>query len=280
MPLTMNESLIYSAVKITKFVGGKAVETGTGFFWNASTEPGQMALSIVTNKHVMANAEAVVIRFHLATDATATEPSGRFSNYQIDVPLKEVVGHPDPSVDLCAFGIAGIIPDLQSKGQTLFYKNLSAENIPKPADWLNFDAIEDVLMIGCPNGIVDEFNNRPIVRRGITATSMDRRYNDKPEFMVDMACFPGSSGSPVFINQLGYLDRATDTYKLDARRFFLVGVLYAGPLINNLGTITFGKAPTVQVASMMHLGNVIQGAELLILNQAISDHIRGVTLRA
>ncbi len=269
MPLTLNESLIYSTVKITMMVNGRPVETGTGFFWNAAPKPDQVVLCIVTNKHVIAGADAVVLRFHLAKDETIAEPSGRFSDYIVAIDHQDVVGHPDVNVELCAFGIAGVTPDLAGKGETLFYRSLAAVNVPTQADWSNFDAIEDVLMIGCPNGIVDEANNRPIVRRGITATQMSQRYNGKPEFMVDMACFPGSSGSPVFLNQLGYIDRATNNYMMDARRFFIVGVLYAGPLINNQGTITFGHAPSIQVASMMHLGNVVQSGELLTLNQEI-----------
>lgn len=273
MALTLNETLIYSTIKITKIIGGTAVETGTGFFWNASQQPDMLALCIVTNKHVIANADAVIIRFHLATDETVTKPSGRFINYTIGINHNTVIGHPDANVDLCAFGISGVMPDLAGRGETLFFRSLSAVNVPSPADWSKFDAIEDVLMIGCPNGIVDEVNNRPIVRRGITATQMSQRYNGKPEFMVDMACFPGSSGSPVFVNQLGYIDRDTNNYRLDAIRFFIVGVLYAGPLISNQGTITFGHAPSIQVASMMHLGNVVQSGELLTLNHAISRYL-------
>ncbi len=44
-------------------------------------------------------------------------------------------------------------------------------------------------MIGYPNGIWDEANNMPIIRRGITATHPNFNYNGKPEFMIDAACF-------------------------------------------------------------------------------------------
>lgn len=36
-------------------------------------------------------------------------------------------------------------------------------------------------------------------RRGITATNINFDYNGKKEFVIDAACFPGSSGFPVFI---------------------------------------------------------------------------------
>lgn len=52
-------------------------------------------------------------------------------------------------------------------------------------------------MVGYPDGIWDEFNNQPIVRRGITATHPKNDFNGKGEFLIDAVCFPGSSGSPV-----------------------------------------------------------------------------------
>jgi len=84
-------------------------------------------------------------------------------------------------------------------------------------------------MIGYPNGIWDEKNNMPIIRRGITATSPKYDYNNLPIFIIDCACFPGSSGSPVLIfNQGGYVD-AKGTLNLGGSRVLLLGVLYAGP---------------------------------------------------
>ena len=58
-------------------------------------------------------------------------------------------------------------------------------------------------MIGYPIGLIDEYNNKPIVRKGITATTYNIDYNGKKEFLIDIACFPGSSGSPIFIRRDG-----------------------------------------------------------------------------
>ena len=70
------------------------------------------------------------------------------------------------------------------------------------------DAIEDIIFIGYPNGIWDSVNNMPILRKGSTATHPCLNYNGKKEFMIDAACFPGSSGSPVLIfNENGYKDK-------------------------------------------------------------------------
>ena len=86
-----------------------------------------------------------------------------------------------------------------------------------------------------------------------------------------MTCFPGSSGSPVFIyDRNGYLDRRTGNYNMGLQRIVFVGILYAGPQIANNGQIILGQQPRVMVAAMMHLGNVIRSSAL----HAIDTEIR------
>ncbi len=126
-------------------------------------------------------------------------------------------------------------------------------------------------MIGCPRGISDEVNNLPIVRRGITATSLSKLYNGKPEFMVDMACFPGSSGSPIFLyNRNGFFDRKQNSYMMGTTRLKFVGVLYAGPLVTNDGQLVLGQVPRVAVQSMMHLGNALRSTTVLEIGAEIT----------
>lgn len=150
---------------------------------------------------------------------------------------------------------------------------VGSDIIPADDDWQFFDAIEDVTMVGCPRGLYDEVNNLPLVRRGITATSLANRYNGKDEFVVDMACFPGSSGSPIFLfNQNGYLDRKKNSMMMGSTRILLAGVLYAGPLITNQGEIVLGQAPRIEVASMMHLGYAVRSTAL----RAIDERVRRI----
>ncbi len=58
-------------------------------------------------------------------------------------------------------------------------------------------------MVGYPVGLWDSVNNMPILRRGSTATLLDWTYEGRQEFVIDAACFPGSSGSPVFKYTVG-----------------------------------------------------------------------------
>lgn len=140
--------------------------------------------------------------------------------------------------------------------------------IPDDSQWNNFDAIEDVIMIGCPRGIFDEANNLPIVRKGTTASALSKRYNGRSKFMVDMACFPGSSGSPVFLNQSNYYDKINNAMVM-GMRFFFLGVMYAGPTFTAVGQIALGQQPRIEVAGMMHLGQVIRSSEIVPLENEL-----------
>lgn len=265
--LTTAERLLYSTVKIIAYRNGNPVSSGTGFFYLFQQTERSSVPCIVTNKHVVQNAEMLRIRCHFAENE---KPSGQFVNCDISLAGGVPFWHPNPDIDLCAIPFNGIIEQANSQSKSLFYCFLDKSILPKDDDWQYFDSLEDVLMIGCPNGISDEVNNLPIARRGVSATSLSKDYNGKPEFMVDMACFPGSSGSPIFVyDRNGYLDRRSNTYNLGATRLQLVGILYSGPLISNSGKIILSHLPRVETASMMHLGNAIKSSQLNVLDDFI-----------
>jgi hypothetical protein len=121
-------------------------------------------------------------------------------------------------------------------------------------------------MIGYPNGIWDAVNNMPIIRRGSTATHPNLDYEGRPEFMIDAACFPGSSGSPVFLfNTGGYAVRGGGL--AIGTRIKLLGVLYAGPQHTATGEIKIVAVPTLQQPIAVsripnNLGMIIKSARL------------------
>ena len=65
----------------------------------------------------------------------------------------------------------------------------------------------DVLFVGFPNGLYDMKNNLPLVRRGSLASLPNLDFDGRGELVIDAQVFPGSSGSPVFIDW-------DETYKL------------------------------------------------------------------
>ncbi len=269
--MSVAESLLFTTVKLIAFKDGSPVSTGTGFMFHFAKDGDRCVPCIVTNKHVVNGADMISARMHLGVD---NKPSGEFVNCDFDISGGVPFWHPDPSIDLCAIAYIEIIQGAEKAGKELFFRNLDMDLVPAKEDWEYFDALEEVIMIGCPNGLSDEVNNFPISRRGITATSLSKDYNGKPEFMVDMACFPGSSGSPVFLyNRNGFLDRRTNSYNIGAQRLKLVGVLYAGPLITSNGSIILSSLPRVEMATMMHLGNAVKASELHVLDKMIRDAV-------
>jgi len=256
---TTADQLIYTTMRLTALSNGVPIGTGTGFFFTFNFDGHPMDV-IVTNKHVVEGADAVQLRLHMRNAAGEFLPEGQL----FTINFGYVVGHPDPDVDLCAIGV-GAMTTLKKEGRQAFAVSLGAHNIPSEQDWQSFDSVEGVWMVGCPNGLYDTMNNLPIVRSGITASSPRLLYRGKEEFVVDMACFPGSSGSPIFqAPSLAKFDRKSGNTQFGrVEKGFLLGILYAGPMIKNSGEIVLSTTPRVEVTSMMHLGYAIRSNRIL-----------------
>jgi hypothetical protein len=61
--------------------------------------------------------------------------------------------------------------------------------------------------------------------------------------MVDLACFPGSSGSPVFLFNIGSFPHRAGGFVI-GNRIKLLGILYAGPQFTAEGEIKVVNVPT------------------------------------
>ena len=83
-----------------------------------------------------------------------------------------------------------------------------------------------------------------------------------------MACFSGSSGSPIYIlNEGGYKDKKGNTY-LGASRILLLGYLFAGPQYTATGDLIIQTIPTQQKVTastpiMANLGYYVKSSEIL-----------------
>ncbi|RWN30111.1 MAG: serine protease [Mesorhizobium sp.] len=273
MAMSRAEQMLYCATKITTYSDGKPVQTGTGFFYvvHLAAEDKSRDLHIfVTNKHVLQGADRVSISFHQGNGGSLHP--GEFTPLFLDLKPEALVNHPDPDVDLCAFPLGQAIAIMAALGRPLFWVSLDKNAIPSDEQWGTLDAIEKITMVGCPNGLFDEANNMPIARSGTTATDIAKRYQGRSEFLIDLACFPGSSGSPVFVYDTnGGFDRGSSEFTVGRVKLYFVGVLYAGPVITNTGEIQLAKGPTFAFGSMMHLGQVIRATEVLAFDQWAHD---------
>lgn len=238
MNLSLSEQLTYSTVRIECELKTGGTSTGTGFFFNflENKMNNTPVPVVVTNKHVIKNAskgKLIITKANEKGEPIDTQHfTISFDNFESYWRL-----HPEDEVDLCAMPIATFVNEAQKRGDKLFYIPFTKDLLLTEKHKDELTAIEDVLMIGYPNGIWDSVNNMPIFRKGITATNPLIDYNGKKEIMIDIASFPGSSGSPVLIfNEGGYRDKRGNNY-MGVSRVILLGVLYAGPQATATGEI-------------------------------------------
>lgn len=271
MEISPSEQLCYSTIRI-ECVTQKGGSTGTGFFFNflENKDTNQFIPCIVTNKHVVENA------IHGILVLTCKMKDGTEYLHRVDVSnfRQSWIFHPKQEVDLCIMPFQPIVDVVGKQGHHPYYVSFSANLIPSKEQIENLTALEDIIMIGYPDGIWDAVNNKPIIRKGITATHPKRDFNGEKKFLIDAACFPGSSGSPVIIiNQGNYSDVSGTVYF--GRRIMLLGILHAGPQHTAQGEIRFANIPTTVTAIPNNLGLVIKSDELFAFNDILRALVGG-----
>jgi hypothetical protein len=264
------DQLVHITVRI-ETSGPKGDGTGTGFFLTLCEGDSEHVPVIVTNKHVIKDAQIGQFMMTQAKGSDAKEP---LIGTNVQIPLDQFesrwLQHPNPDIDLAVMPIAPIIEEALRRNTPVFFRALTSDLIANDDDLRNLNAIEDILMIGYPSGLWDSKHNIPIIRRGITATPPANRFNGRPEFVVDCACFPGSSGSPVLLfNAGGYVDKNGNTM-MGGGRIKLLGILWGGPQYNAVGELHVVPIPTsnpgskeVALSSIpMNLGYCVRAEEL------------------
>ncbi len=237
------EELVHSTLRI-ECETPSGVSSGSGYFYAfLEIDDGSHVPCVVTNKHVIQG--AIKGKFFLSVKDKAGNPDlGKHFPVVFDNFEAMWIGHPDVNVDLAVFPLGPIFHQAEAQGINLHYAMLG-KGVKANDDLLNaLPTMEDIIMIGYPNGIWDEKHNLPIIRKGITATHPRLPYNGKPEFMIDAACFPGSSGSPVFLANIGsFVNKAGALCA--GTRISLLGTLYAGPQHTATGEVRVVNVPTV-----------------------------------
>lgn len=272
--LCLSEQLMYCTVRIECILSSGQMGTGTGFFYRFCDTGTTHVPAIVTNKHVVNNSVHGSITLHFGDDNDC--PIARYyETFKGDNFGSRWIPHPDSSVDLCIFPIAQLINNVQKQGKKLFFIPLDNSLILNDQEMGELTALEDIVMVGYPNGIWDSVNNFPLIRRGITATHPNVDYNGQSMFLIDAACFPGSSGSPVFLfNTGGYTTRTGGTI-LGGTRIKLLGIHFAGPQYIASGEIRVINTPnSIRPIALSgipnNLGFVIKAKQLVAFDKVLS----------
>jgi hypothetical protein len=264
--------LVHSTVRIECTGARGEKSSGSGYIYLFCEAEGRAIPCVVTNKHVVQG--AVQGTFHLTlTKEDGTPDLGRHEPVVLrDLP-RHCIEHPTPAIDLVAFPIGPILSSGTKDGRSYHFVPLGKATLASRKLLDSLPPMEEIVMIGYPNGLWDELHNLPIIRKGITATHPGLRLNGKPEFLIDAACFPGSSGSPVFLANIGSFV-SQEGALCAGSRVSLLGTLYAGPQHTTTGEIVIVDVPTdtkpVAMGSIPNnLGYVIHASELLVLEEAV-----------
>ena len=244
---TVSDQLFFITTRVT--VG---TSRGTALIMQVEL-PGGSVPMLISNKHVVmhpGDGEFALTR----KDSTGNPVIGDVHVVQVPDMQNHWVGHPDPEVDIAVASLGELIRG-RVPGEELFYRALSLELFPSDEVAGDFDAIEPVVFVGYPQGLMDYVNQMPIARRGFTATPMTLPYNGMPAFLIDASVFPGSSGSPVFVHH-EFAHRASGGWSLGQEQLFFVG-LVAQVHIHTSAVIATTGAPTGDLApAPMDLGIV------------------------
>lgn len=271
------EQLIHSTVRILCVDNNGNQSSGTGYIFFFCENEGQSIPCIVTNKHVVENGIKGI--FHLTLKSDDGEPLiGKHEQITLDNLSQYCINHPDSDIDLVAIPIGPILNSAEAAGKNYYYVPLSKEILADDELLSTLSSMEQIVMIGYPNGIWDAEHNLPIIRTGITATHPKLPLNGKSEFLIDAACFPGSSGSPVFLANIGSFVDANGGF-VAGTRIALLGTLYAGPQHTATGEVITVKVPTDTKTLSAgkipnNLGFVIQASELVKLEAEVDKHTK------
>ena len=277
---TIQDQIIYSTLRIVA-TDGCETSIGTGFFVVDNQKFKEHPV-LVTNKHVVGRYNRADFTF--CGKSAEGKP---IDSYHITISVldlqERIIMHPDDEVDLCGILLEDVINNAINTGKEPFYICVGTDFFITGDILKGLTAIENVIMVGYPEGLIDIFNNKPVVRKGITATSYKLDYAGRKVFMIDMAVFHGSSGSPVFLETRGLSkqrkvrDKNSFSVPLSlSTDYCFVGVVYGVPRKSVKGELKIVEAPTnkklvSETELMTNLGFVIKAEKVKELINTIND---------
>lgn len=253
--------------KMTKSVVKIVTEKGmgTGFFFVFQIGESSYPF-IITNKHVVENCNSMQITISKKREIDNPESVA----FKLEGIQSIKLDHSKHNVDICA--IPAI--DLFNDNFELDIAYLTQSDI-RTNEIKNLNFVEDILMVGYPRGVIDEYNNLPVFRKGITATHPGIKFNNQKIFLIDMTITNGSSGSPVYLyNPNGYTDRLGNSF-LGRERFLFLGINSADHIMknksyiykdNNIDNTSYGVSEIG-----INLGVIIHAEELLDFEEQIKN---------
>lgn len=222
------DQLLYTTLRIECLDdNNKTIAIGTGFLLDRPVGEDAYKIYLVSNKHVLMEASSIAITFNSGKDGNLEK--GKKVRVPINNLKGNVKGHPDSNVDIAVLDCTGLFVAINDQ---LFYKRVSYNML---ADFYEpeLNAAESIYFVGYPENRFDYVNNLPLIRTGIIASNPKADFNGVAEFIIDAQVFPGSSGSPVFID-LTFEDIKNGNMVLGGqRKIKLLGIVAATMIRDN-----------------------------------------------
>ncbi len=203
---------------------------GTGFFLEADR------CYFVTSKHVIDEFDFIYLRVNRNKKATFI-----YLNLVKNPPQY----HENPSVDLAVIKI-------KKQKHVLNAGMMVGDEFQKTVPLCEGD---DVFFVGLLPQVYGNLKNTPVVRKGSIALVTDEPLEDEdggaaPYFYIEANCYPGNSGSPVFLRLASMEDgQVTETN----RYVLLLGVMYG--YINDTQEIKSGRKK-IDITENVHIALV------------------------
>ena len=266
-PISISERMMINTVRLV----ASDRSSGTGYFYNFVID-NKIVPVIITNKHVVNynSNETMTFYLHLRNGENESNES-----YQVTLTLNWIF---HSKKDLCFCFVNPVFEFVKKQtGKDVFYIAIDETILPSQKMLEELSALEELVMVGYPIGLWDKNNNFPIFRKGYTASHPAIDFNESGIGLVDMACFPGSSGSPIYIlNEGGYKDKVGNLNWGQSRIIF-IGTLFSGPIYDATGKLVVTDIPTSnQVVEshtgiMVNLGYYIKSSEILEFKNIIKE---------
>lgn len=226
----ISTDLLFVTVRIQVSHNDGTSSTGTGFIINLSRQDKASIPVLVTNQHVIKNAQYVSIELFKMNSETNEPMTEEKINVRIEGPFSQ--NFQSEELDIAFVPLAQLLQKLLEQKIPIYFKSVGTGIFCSKEIEENLSSIEEVIFIGYPLGIEEKSKKLPLVRRGITSTPVWTNYSNSnaqnnETFLIDAGVFPGSSGSPVFIYNQG-------TYSTGVNITVGTRIIFLGMLKNSI----------------------------------------------